>query len=279
MRSFRKVLTFGSGAVVMLGGGLVSMAAAPALAQAVATTAHAAPMVYSIPFSSTPPPTETKCLATDHIPCYQPAQIQTAYDERPLFARHVTGAGETIVIVDPFGAPTIATTLATFDTAFGLPAPPSFKVIQPDGPVPAFKPTTGTMISGDVESSLDVEWSHVMAPGANILLVESPVAETEGTVGFPQIVQAENYVIDHHLGDVISQSFGRDVPFAANDPEPPQRLHQRLPARRDRARIDRGYRRDQLRHSDRQELLYIPGRQLAGERPARDGSRRNQAQP
>ena len=26
--------------------------------------------------------------------------------------------------------------------------------------------------------------------------------------GFPQIVQAENYVIDHHLGDVISQSFG-----------------------------------------------------------------------
>ena len=47
-----------------------------------------------------------------------------------------------------------------------------------------------------------------MAPGANILLVETPVAETEGTAGFPQIVEAENYVIDHHLGQVISQSFG-----------------------------------------------------------------------
>ena len=47
-----------------------------------------------------------------------------------------------------------------------------------------------------------------MAPGANILLVETPVAETEGNTGFPQIVEAENYVIDHHLGDVISQSFG-----------------------------------------------------------------------
>ena len=47
-----------------------------------------------------------------------------------------------------------------------------------------------------------------MAPLANLLLVETPVAETEGVVGFPQIVAAENYVIDHDLGDVISQSFG-----------------------------------------------------------------------
>jgi subtilase family serine protease len=58
------------------------------------------------------------------------------------------------------------------------------------------------------ETTLDVEWSHVMAPGANILLVETPESETEGVQGFPQIVQAENYVINHHLGDVISQSFG-----------------------------------------------------------------------
>ena len=47
-----------------------------------------------------------------------------------------------------------------------------------------------------------------MAPGANILLVETPVAETEGTAGLPEIVKAENYVINHHLGQVISQSFG-----------------------------------------------------------------------
>jgi subtilase family serine protease len=47
-----------------------------------------------------------------------------------------------------------------------------------------------------------------MAPGASIVLLETPVAETEGTVGFPQIVAAENYAITHKLGDVISQSFG-----------------------------------------------------------------------
>ena len=53
-----------------------------------------------------------------------------------------------------------------------------------------------------------MEAAHTIAPGANILLVETPVSETEGVAGFPQIVRAENYVIDHNLGDVISQSFG-----------------------------------------------------------------------
>ena len=46
-----------------------------------------------------------------------------------------------------------------------------------------------------------------MAPGAKILLVETPTSENEGTTGFPQIVAAEKYVISHHLGGVISQSF------------------------------------------------------------------------
>ena len=57
------------------------------------------------------------------------------------------------------------------------------------------------------ETTLDVEYAHTIAPGANILLVETPVSETEGVTGFPQIVAAENYVLKHHLGDVISQSF------------------------------------------------------------------------
>ena len=42
-----------------------------------------------------------------------------------------------------------------------------------------------------VEAWLDVEYAHAMAPGAKILLVETPVAETEGIVGFPEIVEAE----------------------------------------------------------------------------------------
>src|SRR5258707_391784 len=45
------------------------------------------------------------------------------------------------------------------------------------------------------------------APDANLLLVETPTSENEGTTGFPAIVKAETFVVDHHLGGVISQSF------------------------------------------------------------------------
>jgi subtilase family serine protease len=157
------------------------------------------------------PPTTAFCQANFGINCYQPFQMQKAYDLAPLFGQGITGQGRTIVIVDAFGSPTIQSDLATFDTAFGLPAPPSFAVIQPVGAVPpcSADPFGAADCEGwGVETSLDVEWSHVMAPGANILLVETPTSETEGVQGFPDIVAAENYVINHHLGDVISQSFG-----------------------------------------------------------------------
>ncbi len=154
--------------------------------------------------------TESKCLATPSIrlPCYDPAQIQTAYDERPLFAKGIDGRGETIVIVDSFGSPTIRRDLAAFDAQFHLPAPPSLRIIRPAGAVPAYDARTTTMVGWAGETTLDVEWAHVVAPGADLLLVETPVSETEGTVGFPEIVAAENYVVRHRLGDVISQSFG-----------------------------------------------------------------------
>ena len=53
--------------------------------------------------------------------CYQPAQIQNAYNITPLLNRGINGAGRTIVIVDAFGSPTIASDLQTFDATMGLP--------------------------------------------------------------------------------------------------------------------------------------------------------------
>jgi subtilase family serine protease len=58
-----------------------------------------------------------------------------------------------------------------------------------------------------LEVALDVEMAHATAPGANILLVHTPTAETLGVQGFPQIMAAEDYVVKHHLAQVISQSF------------------------------------------------------------------------
>jgi subtilase family serine protease len=153
------------------------------------------------------PPTTAECRQVVQVPCYSPLQIENAYGTPALYSNGVTGAGQTIAIVDSFGSPTIRQDLAAFDKAYGLPAPPSFKIIQPAGKVPPYD-GSGLRSSWAGETSLDVEYSHAMAPGANILLVETPTAETEGVGGFPQIVQAEEYVIKHHLADVITQSFG-----------------------------------------------------------------------
>jgi subtilase family serine protease len=136
-----------------------------------------------------------------------PAQVAVAYDLPPLAAAGITGAGQTIVVIDSFGSPTITRDLAHFDSYFKLPPPPSLRVIQPAGPVPAFHPRNKNRIGWAEETTLDVEWAHVMAPAASIVLVETPTSENEGTTGFPQIVAAEQYVLRHKLGQVISQSF------------------------------------------------------------------------
>jgi len=138
---------------------------------------------------------------------YTPAQIRTAYDVRPLLRAGINGKGRSIVIVDSFGSPTIRRDLSVFDRRFALPPPAALKIIHPAGPIPAFK-ATSSRIGWAYETTLDVEWAHVMAPRASIVLVETPVSENEGRSGFPQIVTAERYVLQHRLGGVISQSFG-----------------------------------------------------------------------
>ena len=159
------------------------------------------------------PPSIAECKATrNDRSCYGPNQLTRAYDVDTLHQHGITGKGVTIAIVDSYGSPTALSDLKTFDKAFGLPDPPSFKVITPAGKPPAFDPNDATMNGWAEETSLDIQTAHAMAPGANILLVETPVAETEGTVGLPQIVQAENYVINHNLADVITQSFGASEP-------------------------------------------------------------------
>ncbi len=85
------------------------------------------------------------------------------------------GAGVTIAIVDAYYISNIQSELTTFDTALGIAAPPSFNVAFPDGQPPAPPGTTDWA----VETALDVEWAHALAPGANILLVETPINTTD----------------------------------------------------------------------------------------------------
>jgi subtilase family serine protease len=162
------------------------------------------------------PPTTAYCQHAYRIACYQPGQLRAAYHLPPVYASGVTGKGATIVVVDSYGSPTLAHDLAVFDKRFGYPAPPSLKTIAPVGPIPKFDPGSSDMTGWAGETTLDVEYAHAIAPGANILVVETPVSETEGVTGFPQIVAAEEYVLNHHLGDVISQSFSATEETFAN---------------------------------------------------------------
>jgi subtilase family serine protease len=206
----RRKAALSAGAVGLIGA-LASLST-PAVAGTAATPARAAivyvqPDVQRIGHVWDRPPTTAQCEAALQVACYGPAQIQAAYNLQPLYNKHIKGAGVTIVIVDSFGSPTIANDLNVFDRQSGLPAPPSLKIIAPAGAIPHFNPGNSGMAGWAGETTLDVEYAHTIAPDASILLVETPVSETEGVNGFPQIIAAENYVLNHHLGDVISQSF------------------------------------------------------------------------
>ena len=133
--------------------------------------------------------------------CYQAAQIQNAYNITPLLNHGINGAGRTIVIVDAYGSPTIASDLQTFDATMGLPNP-SFTEITPAGSPPPFDINDPNQFGWSVETTLDVEWAHVTAPGANIVLA---VAASNND---SDILNTTTYVVDHNVGDVISQSFG-----------------------------------------------------------------------
>jgi subtilase family serine protease len=152
-----------------------------------------------------------ECQAELGIACYTPVQYRVAYNLNALYSgaatgRAITGAGKTIVIVDAFGSPTIQSDLRTFDAQFGFPNPNL--TIDQFGAIPPFDPNNSTMVGWALETTLDVEYAHSIAPGANIVLAETPVAEVEGTSGFPQMMNAEESLINSGVGDVISQSFG-----------------------------------------------------------------------
>ncbi|MDG6994279.1 MAG: S53 family peptidase [Nitrososphaerota archaeon] len=144
--------------------------------------------------------------------CYTPSNITAAYNINPLYKEGLNGAGETIVIVDSYGSPTALQDLQLFSKTFGLPVPnstggPTLTIVNPTG-TPTFNNNMhGVQYGWAEETSLDLQWSHAIAPMANLVLIEANPAETEGVQGFPSIFAGEQYAIQHYPGSVISQSF------------------------------------------------------------------------
>jgi subtilase family serine protease len=151
------------------------------------------------------------------IRCYSPFQIAHAYGLDQLHGAGIDGGGTTIAIVIPFGSPTIAADLHSFDQTFGVTGAPGVTPYPPIAHDPQLTIEQLGMVPPDVdpgilalwaqETTLDVEWAHVFAPGANILLVQTAADEFEGPDGFPEIEAAEKYAVDNGA-DVIVQTFG-----------------------------------------------------------------------
>ena len=187
-------------AAVTAAGAAPGTAAGAAVKPDFATVTHAG-MYYIRHVSPDDPPTTMECQALFQINCYDPAQVEQAYNLTSLYNRGVTGKGRTIALIDVFGSPTIDADLTEFDNFLGMPAP-QLKVIAPVGGIPGYDDNNADMVGWAGETTLDVEYAHAAAPGAKILLVEVPNEDPQKILG------AEQDVINHHLADVISQSFG-----------------------------------------------------------------------
>jgi subtilase family serine protease len=176
--------------------------------------------------SSTTPPTEAQCFAILRR-CFTATSMENSYNLGPLYALGDEGQGVTIAIIDSFGSPNMASDLANFDTQMGLQhmcgetghvcasGDPTFTHVYWNGQTQVKSPPPNSRGTGlqerdgwIVETALDVEWAHAMAPKANILNVTTNPAETQGVQGLPQMMNAEQYIIDHHQATVITQSFG-----------------------------------------------------------------------
>jgi hypothetical protein len=117
---------------------------------------------------------------------YAPNQIRDAYGINALSG--LDGTGQTIAIVDAYDDPDIFQALDTFDAQFGLtdsgptlyqqygPASSFLTVLNQYGQatsLPSTDPNGPGTDNWEVEEALDVEWTHAIAPGAQIVLVEA----------------------------------------------------------------------------------------------------------
>ena len=125
---------------------------------------------------------------------YTPAHLNHAYGFDQIAALG-DGRGQTIAVVVAYGSPSIQQDLNTFSSQYSLPAT-TVSIAYPLG-----KPaTTDSGWAG--ETTLDVEWSHAMAPGAAIVVVVAP------DPGINSLLSAVNYATSTLRANVVSMSWG-----------------------------------------------------------------------
>jgi subtilase family serine protease len=141
------------------------------------------------------------------LSCYVPDEIAAAYDY-PARSQ-LDGSGQTILIVDAYSHPLVLRNLRTFDALFGIPNPASGNFLQVDGPS-VTSSGSGDVDGWGVETALDVQWAHAMAPGARIVLVQAASDDDAN------MAAALAEYVPQYPGAIISQSFGEPEPMAGS---------------------------------------------------------------
>jgi subtilase family serine protease len=139
---------------------------------------------------------------------YTPAQIDSAYGIDRLRWAGLDGRGQTIAITGAFFSPTIRKDANSFSREFGLPrlGPQNYREVTAPG-TQRFPQDPAETQSWYIEQALDVEWTHAVAPAANIVYVGA--ANDAGGLD-----QAVNEVVDNHLANVVSNSWGLPEVYA-----------------------------------------------------------------
>jgi VCBS repeat-containing protein len=144
---------------------------------------------------------------------YSPAAVRAAYGVNNL---GWDGTGQTIAIVDAYDDPAIFQSLDAFDSLFGRatsgptlyqeygPASSFLTVLNQDGgtALPAADPAGAGAVNWEVETALDVEWAHALAPGAQIILVEA------NSQSLPDLMTAVASAAAQPGVSVVSMSWG-----------------------------------------------------------------------
>lgn len=205
-------------AATVAGAALLASALALTLAgPAVASDGGGSVRTYSVhplmrQYSSSVPaalPAPSECIAAYGLACYSPDLVRKAYG----IPAGWTGKGKTIAIIDAYGSPTAADDLELFSEFFGLPSA-DLHVYYPAGQPVIHDADEQELADGWAgETSLDLQWAHAIAPAARINLVVTPTPDDK------PIADAEQYVVDHKLGDVLSMSYGEDEVDPEFDPQ------------------------------------------------------------
>jgi len=135
-----------------------------------------------------------------------PYDFATIYNVLPLWSSNIDGTGQTIAIA---GTSDINTNdVATFRSAFGLPAAAGLTTIVANGVDPGMcESTSSTAVCGLgdlIENTLDVEWAGAVAKGAKIALVVS--GQTSPTTD--TVYSSASYVIQNDTAKILNVSYG-----------------------------------------------------------------------